>query len=633
MIMRRGVSTPETRRSAARPWRTATLAAALLAAFLLASCTDRNAMPTLPEAGGEPSEWQRLYPALTNQTLIAAWGLDADDMWAVGDQGTILHYDGRSLQPITAPTDADLTAISGLARDAIWAVSAAGEILVWDGLSWAVIHVIPNATLLAVCAVTPNQVLVGGSSLVEGNSYAAIWHREGGAWRSMNLATEGPGTVRRIWNAGDGLPLMAATEGAILHLSGTTWRISYTQRMIFCSADRDRVLLTRYYLWDFYLSSISADGTLHPLCLFNPEENLAHLSLSRQPLLASGAAVLKLDGCTRVLAHTGSFIIRDLVVPVLTGSEGPAAFAVGQDAGFARLTWQPAGTIAAAELTPAPSARLLAQLAGDGRRLIALDWQGRLLAREDGRWQELPTPWPAHVVFDLDDGTLALIGDDLSLALGDGDHPWQVLPECPVAVQALWIDSARRPRVIAFNDNDLVWELWGLETADWILLGALPLSCHTVTGFDGFSTDDLYVICADDETARLLHHDGASWNEVFPDPDIAVMRIRAGRRSGVLYLEGRDSAQQDFSGYLDQGELTILADRHLAWSDLVETGPGRAFCRESANLYQLESQAWTILPGPDNLPLRRLWAHPDQGLFIITGRDEIFRRDLPRGTP
>jgi hypothetical protein len=604
----------------------------LLTAILLAGCADRGAMPTLPEVAGEPSAWQRIYPALANQNLNAAWGLDADDMWAVGDQGTILHYDGRSLRHIAAPTDADLTAISGLARDAIWAVSAAGEVLAWDGRNWAVIHVIPNATLLAVCAVAPDLVLVGGSSLVEGDSYAAIWRREGGAWRSMAFANRPLSGIEHIWNAGTGLPLMAAASWGILHLSGTTWHVSDSSMML-CGADRDRVLLRFLYSWNLYLASISPDGTLHPLCLFNPEENFAHLALSRQTLLASDTAVLKLDECARVPVHTGSFVIRDLVVPVLPGPAGPIAFAIGQDAGFTRLTWQPAGTIAAAELTPAPSARLLAQLAGDGRRLVALDWQGRLLAREDGRWQELPAPWPAHVVFDLDDGTLALIGDDLSLALGDGDHPWQVLPECPVLVQALWIDSARRPRVVAFNDNDLVWELWGLETADWTLLGALPLSGHTVTGFDGLSPDDLYVICADQEAARLLHYDGASWNEVFPDMDIAVMRIRAGRRSGVLYLEGRDSAQQDFSGYLDQGELTLLADRQLAWSDLVETGPGQAFCRESANLYQLESRAWTILPGPDNLPLRRLWAHPDQGLFVITGRDEILRRDLPRGTP
>ena len=63
-------------------------------------------------------------------TLASIWGASASDVWAVGEVGTILHYDGFSWVPI-APTNATprpLLAVHGASKDAVWAVGGNGAL-------------------------------------------------------------------------------------------------------------------------------------------------------------------------------------------------------------------------------------------------------------------------------------------------------------------------------------------------------------------------------------------------------------------------------------------------------------------------------------------------------------------------
>jgi hypothetical protein len=606
----------------------ACLAAPWLALSLLAGgCTEPDALPTLPPVTTDQT-WQRLYPAASAQTLRAAWGEDAADLWAVGDRGTILHHDGRRLRSIASPTDQDLVAIEGLARDAIWAIGEGGAVLFWDGRHWSIVHTVQDALLSSLCVLGEAEVMIGGNRWVNSAWQAVIWRHDGHGWWTLSFADPTSSPVRHIWQAGPDGPLLAGTLDNLFSFDGRHWRILNPDTQVLDIAGN--MVLT--HRWGYQrLVQVQADGYIQHFCSFSPENSWHRLAQSRALLIAGQHTIALLDGCAFFPQHTSAFEIHDLVVPAHPGPDGPILYAVGRDAGITRLTWRSDGTLDAADLTPIPTARLIDQLAGNPDLLATVDWQGRLLVRTEGAWQVSGTPWPVATVTDLDDGRLLLQSHEQQLAVGDANGDWLLLPGCPVEYQSLWLDSRLRARAMAFDFTDRTWQLWGLESGAWQLLDTLPESYGLVDRCVGLAPDDLYVLFAKNNVHWLLHHDGAGWQEVLPD--FNIRRIAVGPRSGVLYLEGSGPDLGSFSGYLQDGQITVLTSQRVSWDELLEPAPGLAICRTGSALYLLDAGGYTVLPGPDTALLRRFWAHLDQGLFVVTDGDEIFHRDLPGDAP
>jgi hypothetical protein len=71
-------------------------------------------------------------------SAMAIWGTSATDIFAVGLNGTIGHYDGVSWKPMQSPTASDLYGIWGTAHNDVFAVGSMGTILHFDGASWRV---------------------------------------------------------------------------------------------------------------------------------------------------------------------------------------------------------------------------------------------------------------------------------------------------------------------------------------------------------------------------------------------------------------------------------------------------------------------------------------------------------------
>jgi hypothetical protein len=83
--------------------------------------------------------------------LMDVWGSRADDIYAVGFKGTILHFDGHQWTSMLSGTEADLTGVWGyvlrdnqdqIQRTDIFAVGSSGTILRFDGNLWLIQRVI-----------------------------------------------------------------------------------------------------------------------------------------------------------------------------------------------------------------------------------------------------------------------------------------------------------------------------------------------------------------------------------------------------------------------------------------------------------------------------------------------------------
>ena len=69
----------------------------------------------------------------SNSTLP---GSSSSDIFAVGDNATILHYDGKSWSPMDSGTEKYLTKVRGLGSDRVYAVGDDGLVIRYDGEKW-----------------------------------------------------------------------------------------------------------------------------------------------------------------------------------------------------------------------------------------------------------------------------------------------------------------------------------------------------------------------------------------------------------------------------------------------------------------------------------------------------------------
>ena len=69
-------------------------------------------------------------------TLNAVDMISATDGWAVGDEGTILHWNGVRWQQVSSPTTASLKGVDMISASDGWAVGDEGTILHWSGNVW-----------------------------------------------------------------------------------------------------------------------------------------------------------------------------------------------------------------------------------------------------------------------------------------------------------------------------------------------------------------------------------------------------------------------------------------------------------------------------------------------------------------
>lgn len=98
-----------------------------------------NAPPPVEEPGGwNCGDYGRPDPC--NNWLFGVDMLSETEAWAVGLNGTILHWQGGEWSKATSPVTESLRAIKMISPDEGWIAGEAGDILRWDGETWTLAY-------------------------------------------------------------------------------------------------------------------------------------------------------------------------------------------------------------------------------------------------------------------------------------------------------------------------------------------------------------------------------------------------------------------------------------------------------------------------------------------------------------
>ena len=111
----------------------------------------------------------------TTENLRGVGGTSATDVWAVGVNGTLLHYDGASWTPITGVTTADLEAVYAASTTDVW-IAGGQELEHLSGTTWSSTPL--AGAQLSISGLASNDIWVTGEN-------AGVHHYDGGSWGSI----------------------------------------------------------------------------------------------------------------------------------------------------------------------------------------------------------------------------------------------------------------------------------------------------------------------------------------------------------------------------------------------------------------------------------------------------------------
>ena len=129
--------------------------------------------------------------------LFKVWGRIADDVWIVGGLGTVLHYDGTSLQRVPVETDTALFTVTGDDDEVVIVGGSGAGVLLRGGLDGFVDDTPPDAPLLqAVTLDRDGRIIAAG-----GQGFAV--REDGDRWTRLDLGLSAPvQSIHAVW-AGD----------------------------------------------------------------------------------------------------------------------------------------------------------------------------------------------------------------------------------------------------------------------------------------------------------------------------------------------------------------------------------------------------------------------------------------------
>ena len=196
-------------------------------------------------------QWSTALQPLATGTLASIWPASATDIFAVGDGGTIAHFDGTRWSRMGSPVSDALKRVAGRSGTDVFAVGFGGT-LHYDGTGWTRQLTAGSLQGLWVSPSTADAFAVGRNgdarhydgatwtSIPTGTStslygawgrsptdvYAvgdgdAVLHWNGLAWTSSSTGTGA--NLRDVWGAGSADLWVATADGRLLHYDGSHW--------------------------------------------------------------------------------------------------------------------------------------------------------------------------------------------------------------------------------------------------------------------------------------------------------------------------------------------------------------------------------------------------------------------------
>ena len=425
------------------------------------------------------------------------WGSSGDNVFTVGENGTIKHYDGSSWQPMASGTTEDILAIWGLPTGELFA-ALQHSVLYYDGTSWGEI-LTTNETLKDIWAMSRGDVYAVGDN-------GAVLHYDGQSWALTTLA-DGRTLMQVFGTASNDVYTGGETNSRLYHFDGLSWQpvflptFSFETTSIWGTSPADMFAVGQGIEEGPPPSVFHFDGSewhresIPFLIPFN--RDLTTISGNEQSLFVGGAydAFLRFDGevWRRGYPGGGEGYISDI-------SAGPGSSVVVSDSdgcvsSFDGASWT--HHYCEGEVMHAWASAL------DDIFGIA----GARIAHFDGRsWQSMQSNTTVELYDVWGRSTLEVyaVGDSCTVVHYDGQS-WQPMQsDTDERLRAIWGNAEI---AVAVGTHGTILHL---QDGQWLPANS-PTTKH-LTGVWGAASNDIYAV----GPRVVLHYDGSRW-EILSD--------------------------------------------------------------------------------------------------------------------
>ncbi len=453
----------------------------------LLACDDPVRIPPPPNASKPiPISVQWEHPFPQSNDLRRMWGFPDGTFYAVGDAGTVVHYDGAYLTMVDVPTREDLHGIWAGSPTDVYVAGFNGSLLHFDGAEWVRVRTPTSTDLFAVWASTSDDVFIAGAD-------GTVWNLRSG--KSFDYRLLSRGRFRAMWGYGHDDVYVGGSHSALFHFDGSAW-------------DKIDIGVTLYGdieirdMWGPAPGSLSLVADRNILWFEGPTWNaIATISPN-----VYGLWGFSLADQVAVSAATSTHLVGGEYLFFSTPTEdplfdvwGPAAddcYAVGRNGNMAHFDgsgWSALNRGATEDVRDVH--------VGDTDAL-AVGAHGTVLRRAGNEWTEENV----GVGYDLSG---VWVGEDgLALAVGrHSDDGFQWRQAVLMDESGVWTD------VGAIGDASRYFDVWGSSSTDVY-----------VVGWGG----------------EMVHYDGFAWSDVFPDSgDVAMLRSVSGTSASNIIAVGR----------------------------------------------------------------------------------------------
>ena len=181
-------------------------------------------------------------PVPQGNDLTYLWGSDPQDVWATGESGTTLHYDGRVWSPVpTAPTET-IDSLIQIGPSEVWATRG-HSLCHHDGKNWREVAPLPpERSLWLLWGSGARDLWVYGSGRSDTDKESAVDSRpaliqfNGMSWEIKRYLDSHEVPVGPAWGSGAHDIWAVAGGNRLLHFDGHAWNVKRTSKAVSDSA-------------------------------------------------------------------------------------------------------------------------------------------------------------------------------------------------------------------------------------------------------------------------------------------------------------------------------------------------------------------------------------------------------------